>query len=124
MNVTLWIIASLLAALFLAAGLGKALQPKEKIIESSGAWAGDFSIGALRTLGLLEILGAIGLVLPAAVDVAPALVPVAASGLALLMAGAAVTHGRRAEWRNVALNIVLLVLAAVVIWGRFGPHAF
>ncbi|MGW6746144.1 DoxX family protein [Streptomyces sp. NPDC055025] len=124
MNISLWIVASLLAALLLSAGLGKLLQSKEKIVQSSGAWAASFSPGILRALGLLEVLGAIGLTLPAAVGVAPVLVPVAACGVAVLMADAAMIHARRAEWGNVALNAVLLVVAAVVAWGRFGPHAF
>lgn len=72
----------------------------------------------------MEVLGAIGLILPAAVDIAPALAPVAAIGLAVVMVGAAVTHGRRGETKNVAVNAVLLALALVVAWGRFGPYAF
>ncbi|MET7616199.1 DoxX family protein [Streptomyces sp. NPDC005408] len=124
MNITLWILAGLLAALFLASGSSKLLQPKAKVVETSGAWAESFAPGVLKGIGLAEALGAIGLILPAAVDIAPALVPAAATGLAVVMAGAAVTHGRRGESKNVAVNAVLLVLAAVVAWGRFGPYAF
>ena len=75
-------------------------------------------------IGLAEILGAIGLVLPAAVHVAPILVPLAAVGLALVMAGAAAVHARRKEAPMVAMNAVLLVLAVFVAWGRFGPYSF
>ncbi|AVZ74200.1 hypothetical protein SLUN_20570 [Streptomyces lunaelactis] len=124
MNITLWILASLLAAVFLASGSAKLLQPKAKVIETAGGWAESFSPGAIKTIGLLEVLGAVGLILPAAVDIAPDLVPVAATGLAAVMVGAAVTHGRRGETKNVAVNVVLLALAVVVAWGRFGPYAF
>jgi uncharacterized membrane protein YfcA len=71
-----------------------------------------------------EILGAIGLILPAVLHVAPVLVPLAAVGLIFVMLGAAVVHARRHELPNVAVTIVLLILAAVVAWGRFGPYSF
>ncbi|MFF2522584.1 DoxX family protein [Streptomyces liangshanensis] len=124
MNITLWIVASLLALLFLASGTGKALQPKPKVVESSGAWAEDFSPAALKSIGVVEVLGALGLILPAALDIATVLVPLAATGLAVVMAVAAVVHGRRAESRHVVFNVVLVIVAALVAWGRFGPHSF
>ena len=76
--------------------------------------------------GLLAVafLGAIGLILPAALDIVPLLVPIAATGLALLMLGAAATHGRRKEPQMIVANLVLFALAAFVAWGRFGPYAF
>ncbi|MFJ1811122.1 MULTISPECIES: DoxX family protein [unclassified Streptomyces] len=125
MNVALWAVAALLALVFLGAGAAKLAQPKEKLTASPNmAWATDFSPGAIKAIGLLEVLAAIGLVLPAAVDIAPGLVPLAASGLALTMFGAAVTHSRRGEAQSVVVNVVLLALAVFVAWGRFGPHAF
>ncbi|TDC08990.1 DoxX family protein [Streptomyces sp. 8K308] len=125
MNATLWAAAALLALVFLGAGGAKLAQPKEKLVVSpSMAWAEDFAPWVLRTIGALEVLAAIGLILPAAVDVAPELVPLAASGLALTMFGAAITHSRRGEAQSVVVNAVLFVLALLVAWGRFGPHAF
>lgn len=124
MDITLWIIAGLLAAAFLAAGAMKVAQPKEKLAASGMGWTDDFSPGMVKAIGLLEILAALGLILPALLGIVPVLVPLAALGLAGLMAGAAMTHGRRKETPMVAINVVLLVLAAVVDWGRFGPFAF
>lgn len=123
MNVTLWIISGVLAAAFLAAGAMKLAQPKEKLAASGMGWTDDFSPRMIKTIGLLEVLAAVGLVLPGAVGVLPVLVPLAAVGLIALMAGAAVTHARRKETPMIAANLVLLVLAAVVAWGRFGPYA-
>jgi uncharacterized membrane protein YphA (DoxX/SURF4 family) len=123
-NIVLWIIASVLAAAFLAAGLAKVSRPKEKLGASGMGWTDQFSQGGVTTIGALEVLAAIGLILPAALGIAPVLVPLAAVGLVLLMAGAAVTHARRHETPMVAGNLVLLALAAVVIWGRFGPYSF
>lgn len=124
MNVLLWIIASVLALAFLAAGLMKLVQPKAALTESGMAVLGGFSPGAIKAIGALEVLAAVGLVLPAVVDVAPVLVPLAALGLVLLMAGAAIAHGRRGEHQALGANSVLLVLAAVVAGARFGPVAF
>ena len=124
MNVVLWIVAGLLAFAFLAAGLMKLAQPKKKLADSGMGWTEDFSDGAVKGIGALEVLGAAGLILPAALDIVPVLVPIAATGLALLMLGAAVTHARRKESTNIVVNIVLLALAAFVAWGRFGPYAF
>lgn len=124
MNVVLWIIAGLLAAAFLAAGVMKTLQPKEKLIASGLAWAGDFSDTQVKLIGAVEALGAIGLVLPALLDIAPVLVPIAATGLAITMAGAIVVHVRRNEIPGSVPSLVLLVLSAVVAWGRFGPYSF
>ena len=75
-----------------------------------------------QLINALAVLGAIGLVVPAAVHVAPILVPLAAVGLALVMIGAGVVHARRKETPMVAMNAVLLVLAVFVAWGRFGPY--
>jgi uncharacterized membrane protein YphA (DoxX/SURF4 family) len=123
MNVLLWIVAGVLAAAFLVAGLTKLTQPKEKLAARMG-WVEDFSPGMVKAIGALEVLAAIGLILPAALDVVPVLVPLAAVGLVVLMAGAAITHARRREPQLVVVNAVLLLLAVVVLWGRFGPYSF
>jgi hypothetical protein len=124
MNITLWIVASLLALIFLAAGTMKIAQPKEKLAASGQAWVEDFPSGAIKGIGALEILGALGLILPAVLDTATLLVPAAAAGLLLLMIGAAVTHARRKETPNVIINLVLGVLAAGIAIARFGPYGF
>ena len=124
MNVVLWIVAGVLAAAFLAAGLMKLAQPREKLVESGMGWAGDFSPGVVKAIGALEVLGALGLILPAVFDIATVLVPLAAVGLALIMAGAIVVHARRKETPMVVTNLVLLALAAFVAWGRFGDYSF
>jgi uncharacterized membrane protein YphA (DoxX/SURF4 family) len=123
-NVALWILAGLLAAMFLAAGAMKLTQPKEKLAESGMAWTEDFGAGAIKAIGSLEALGAVGLVLPAALGIAPVLTPLAAVGLSLVMLGAAATHLRRHEWQMIVVNVVLLALALLVAWGRFGPYSF
>ena len=125
MNLTLWIIASLLAAVFLLAGGTKLVIPREKLAQApGGGWVNDFSAGFVKTLGAVELLGAAGLVLPAALDVAPVLVPLAAVGLATIMVGAAIVEFRRQESKHVLVNLTYLTLIAFVAIGRFGPQAF
>ncbi|MFD5416407.1 DoxX family protein [Streptomyces nojiriensis] len=124
MDTTLWVIAGVLALLFLAAGLMKISQPREKLAATGMAWAEDFSPRSVKAIGAVELLGALGLILPAALGIAPALAAWAALGLAATMLGAAAVHLRRKEAKALPVALVLLVLAAVVAWGRFGPYAF
>lgn len=124
MNVVLWIIAGLLALVFLGSGVIKLTQPTERLAASGMGWTEDFSAGMVKTIGALELLAAIGLILPAALDIVPVLVPLAAIGLVAIMIGAAITHARRKETPMVVVNVLLLALAAVVAWGRFGPYSW
>lgn len=124
MNTALWIIAGLLAVLFLASGAVKLVLPKEKLAAYGMGFVEDFSAGAIKAIGALEILAAAGLILPAALDIAPVLVPLAAVGLVALMIGAIITHLRRHEARLIGASLVLLALAVLVAWGRFGTQPF
>jgi hypothetical protein len=120
MNLTLWIIAGLLAAAFLVAGASKLFIPQAKLAQAPGAgWVLDFSAGFVKALGAVEILGAVGLILPALLDIAPILVPLAALGLALIMVGAAIVEFRRHAFKHVLGNLIYLALAVFVAWGRF-----
>lgn len=124
MNITLWIIAAVLALVFLASGTMKLIQPKDKLRASGQGWVENFSPGAIKAIGTVEILGALGLILPALLNVAPTLVPLAATGLSLLMIGAATTHARRQEFGNILVNILLGILATTIAITRFGPYNF
>lgn len=121
MNIALWIVQGLLALVFLMGGFMKASKSREALKErgQSMDWVDDFSDGQIRTIGILEILGAIGLILPALTGILPILTPVAAIGLGSIMVGAAITHLRRGESSVIVMNLVLLVLALFVAYGRF-----
>jgi hypothetical protein len=124
MNIALWIIAGLLAVTILASGATKLSRPKVKLAAAGMGWVDDFSAGSIKAIGTLEVLAAVGLILPAALDIAPVLVPLAAVGLVLLMVDAFITHVRRREAQGVVVTLVVLALAAFVAWGRFGPQSF
>jgi hypothetical protein len=125
MDLALWIAAGVLAAVALGGGISKAFVPKERLgALPGGGWTKDVGAGFLKTLGALELLAAVGLILPAVLGVAPVMVPVTAVCWVLLMIGAMITHGRRGEAAGVAVNVLYLALAAFIAWGRFGPGAF
>lgn len=126
MNVALWVVAGLLALVLLVSGIVKLVVPKEKIagLNAASEWTRDFSPGALKAIAVVELLGAIGLVLPAALKIAPILVPIAASGAVLLFVGAATMRFRRGERASILVDLLYLALAAFVASGRFGPWSF
>jgi hypothetical protein len=124
MNIVLWILAGLLALAFVGSGVMKLATPKGTLVEKGMGWANDFGQQAIRGIGAIEVLGAVGLIVPAAVDVAPVLTPIAALCLALTMAGAVVVHLRRGETKESAPALVLGVLVLVLAILRFGPYSF
>jgi hypothetical protein len=124
MNIALWIAAGVLAAAFLAVGGLKVSTPRAKLQERM-AWVEDFTDGQVKAIGAIELLGAIGVVVPGILKIAPILVPLAATGLAITMLLAFVMHARRGEAKeSLGTNLVLFALALFVAWGRFGPYAF
>lgn len=124
MTVALWIVAGVLAAGLLGSGAVKLTQPKEKVAALGYDWVEDFSAAAVKAIGVAEVSAAVGLIVPAALDIAPVLVPLAAVGVALLMVGAIITHRRRGEAKPIVVTSLLLAMAAFVAWGRFGPESF
>ncbi|MCP5099386.1 MAG: DoxX family protein [Chloroflexi bacterium] len=118
MNIVLWILQGILAVMFMMAGFMKVSKTKAEMADKM-AWVEDFSQSQIRTIGVLEILAAIGLILPFAFGIMPYLTPFAAVGLVLTMIGAAITHQRRGETQMMGMNIMLLLLAAFVAYGRF-----
>lgn len=118
MNTMLWIVQGVLTAAFLMLGMMKLIQPKAKLAENMAVF-NDFEDNQIKGIGILEILAAIGIILPPLLGIAPIFSPLAAVGLVLLMIGAAVTHNRRREPQLMAVNAVLGLLAAFVAVGRF-----
>lgn len=121
MDVLAWILSGLLAAAFAGAGLTKLATPRDKLVTNPQmAWTEDFSQSQIRGIGAVEVLGALGVVLPWLLDVAPVLSPVAALGLGVVMLGAMITHRRRGELAKTGpVNAALLVVAIVVAVLRF-----
>lgn len=123
MNVALWIVAGVFAFGYVAGGIIKLTWPHERYAAKLH-WPADFTPRNVKFMGVVEVLGGAGLVVPGLVDVAPELVPVAASGMALYMAGAVTERIRRAEYKELLGDLVFLGAMLFVAWGRFGPTPF
>ena len=115
MKVAFWIVGGLLALFYLWSGGLKAIRTKEQLRPMMG-WVDTVPMPAVRALGVLEILGALGLILPPLTGIAPVLALIAAIGLFVIQVGAIVVHLSRGESKVIGLNVALLVLAAVAAW--------
>ena len=120
MNIALWIIQVLLAGMYSMSGSMKAFTPDKVRTNPQMTWAHDKQDGYIRFVGVAELLGAVGLIIPALTGILPWLTPLAAVGLALIQVLAIFTvHLPKKEYQVVPVNIVLLVLAIVAAYGRF-----
>jgi putative oxidoreductase len=118
MKYALWIVQVLLALVFLATSAMKLLMPIDQLAANM-EWVNAVPELLVRFIGLAEVAGALGLILPAATRVQPQLTPLAAAGLALIMVLAAIFHLSRGEAPLVIANAVLFALAAFVAYGRW-----
>jgi len=119
MNITLWALQSLLTAFFLVIGVGKMARPYESLrADQRLKWVDSFSPRAVKLIGLVEVLAAIGLIAPGLLGIGTVLTSLAAVGLAMLMAGAIIVHLRRREPQMTALPSVLLAVIAFLAVGR------
>lgn len=120
MNATLWIVAGLLALAYLGAGTMKVARSYETIVATPNmGWAKDVTPAAVKVIGGIEVVGALGLVLPQATGIAEILTPLAALGFTAFQVAAFVTHARRAEYSNLPINVLFAVTAVFVAVGRF-----
>lgn len=118
LHVGLWVAQGLLAAAFLMAGGMKVSAPIEQL-QAQMPWVTGAMGHLVRFIGVLELLGAIGLIVPAATRIMPKLTPLAATGLLTVMTLATATHISRGEYPMIVANIVLGGMAAFIAWGRF-----
>jgi putative oxidoreductase len=117
MVIVLWVVQGVLALAFLLSGFLKGFTPLEGL-KKNMAWVGDVPAGLVRLIGIAELLGALGLILPVATGIVPVLTIAAAVGLVLVMLSAAVFHASRKEYSTIGMNAVLLLLAAFIVVGH------
>lgn len=113
MLVAFWIVGSLLALFYLYSGSIKVVQSKERL-RPMMHWVDDMPLGAVRAIGVVEVLGAVGLIVPPLTGILPWLALAAAVGLVAVQVGAAVVHLRRHD--TIWMNLALAVAAAAVAW--------
>ena len=119
MRVTLWIVQVLLAIFALLAGVNHGLRPLEDPA-GTAPWMASVPPTLLRLIGVAELAAAVGLILPAATRILPGLTPLAAAGLATIMALAIPFHVMRGEAHVIGLHIVIVAMCFFVAWGRLG----
>lgn len=120
MTIVYWIIAALLAISYLFFGGMKVVVAKEKMLERDPeSWVKPVPAGAIKTLGILELAGAVGVILPPLTGIAPILAPIAGIGLAIVQVGATILHSRRGEVKGLPMNLLLLLLAVAAAWIGF-----
>ena len=115
MNIAYWIVAAVLAIFYIYSGAAKVVRSREQLQPMMG-WVERAPMWGVRVIGVLEVLGAVGLVLPPLTGVAPGLAVAASVGLVLVQIGGITVHLVRREAKVLGLNIALLALAAVEIW--------
>jgi uncharacterized membrane protein YphA (DoxX/SURF4 family) len=117
MNIAIWIIQGIAAAGFIYSGWLKALQYESA--KKSWGWVKDIPRALVVLIGTAELLGALGIILPYAVNIAPVLTPIAATALAVVVLIGALFHVKRKEYREISVNIVFFALAVFVAASRF-----
>jgi uncharacterized membrane protein len=118
LNISLWAAQGILAAMFLMAGVMKSTQPIEQL-GASLPWVNDVSLGLVRFIGISELLGGIGLLLPALLRIKPILTPLAAMGIFAIMVLAFVFHITKGEYEALGFNVILGAIAFFIAWGRY-----
>lgn len=117
LNISLWIAQGLLAAMFIMAGAMKSTQAIEQLATSL-PWVAEVPSLLVRFIGISELLGGIGLLLPSILRIQPKLTIYAAIGILIIMVFALVFHIVKAEFSVLGINIVVGLIAAFIIWGR------
>ena len=115
MEIAYWVVAGLLALFYAYGGGIKVVRSKEQLQPMMG-WVDTVPMPAVRAVGVVEVVGAAGLILPPATGIAPVLAILAAVGFVVLQILAAGLHLSRGEAKDTGLNLVLILLAAVAAW--------
>ncbi|HYF03620.1 MAG TPA: DoxX family protein [Patescibacteria group bacterium] len=118
LNITLWIAQVLLGGMFLMTGFMKLATPMADLATSL-PWTTDFPEAMVRFIGIAEVLGGLGLLLPSILRIKPVLTPLAALGLATVMVLAMGLHLMRGESQMIVMNLILAAIAVFIAWGRF-----
>lgn len=117
MFILIWICQLLGGVMFTLAGIMKSTQPKEKL-SAKMPWVNSFSAGSVKMIGILQLLGGIGMIVPWVTGIFPILTPIAAAALGLMMLFAAAYHLSKKEFKEIGINLFLFLIVAVVAYGR------
>ncbi len=117
LHITLWIAQVLLAGMFIMSGFMKISQPIDQLSQML-PWASQVPVGLVRFIGISELLGGLGLILPALLRIKPQLTALAAVGLATVMLFALLFHISKGEFSAIGMNLGIALIALFIAWGR------
>ena len=117
LHIILWVAQVILAGMFIMAGMMKSTQPIVDLSKSV-PWTANVPVTLVRFIGVSELLGGIGLLLPSLLRIKPILTPIAAIGILLIMVFAMVYHIVNGETNVIGINIAFGLVAAFIAWGR------
>lgn len=118
MNLSLWIVQVLLALLYIMAGANKSFVAIDELSKML-PWVLNVTPELVRFIGVCELLGALGLILPSVLRIKPILTPIAATGLSIIQVLATIFHIKNEELSMIGLNLIILIMSVFVVWGRF-----
>jgi uncharacterized membrane protein YphA (DoxX/SURF4 family) len=117
LNITLWVLQIVLGGMFIMAGFMKSLQPINELAKSL-PWVAESSAALVRFIGVSELLGGVGLILPMALKIKPRLTIWAALGLCAIMILATIFHVSRGEYGVIGMNIIIAAISGFIAWAR------
>lgn len=117
LHISLWTAQGILAAALIMAGFMKIISPIEELSKAGMSFVNHYKSSTVRFIGISEILGAVGLILPSLLRIRPLLTPIAAAGIAIIMLLATWFHITHNE--PFVATIILFLMAAFVAWGRY-----
>jgi ABC-type uncharacterized transport system permease subunit len=118
MNTTLWILQSIIAFAFMFSGVNKSIFSEQKLVASGQTGVEGLPLRLIRFIGISEIFGAIGIIVPLLVNILPVLTIVSAICFALIMILAARIHYKRHEYKNVFINTIIFFICLFIAYGR------
>lgn len=118
MNTILWILQAVMAAVFMFSGINKSIFSEQKLVAKGQTGVEGLPLPFIRFIGISEILGAIGIILPLWLNILPVLTAVSAIGFAIIMVPAARIHYKRQEYRNVAVNSLFFLICVFIAYFR------
>ncbi|MVM31313.1 DoxX family membrane protein [Spirosoma sp. HMF4905] len=119
MNSALWFTQAFLAVAFMYSGWMKSTRSAHQLVAMGQTGVEHLSTPLIRFIGISELIGVVGLLVPWYTQLLPILTPIAALCLGLIMIPASVIHYRRDEKQNVLLNVILFLLCGFVVYGRW-----
>lgn len=118
MNTVLWILQSVIALIFIGSGLNKSILSERKLVAKGQTGVEGLPLALIRFIGVSEILGAVGIILPLLLNILPVLTTISAICLAAIMIPAGIIHYKRKEYKNILTNVIVFAVCMFIVYGR------